>query len=309
MTMTAIDVHIALTKGDLDLDARLTAGPGDVVALVGPNGSGKSTLLRAIAAQTNAGLVFQDRLLFPTMTALDNVAFGLRGLGRKESRRQAAEWLAKLSLTDVAHLRPAALSGGQAQRVALARALAREPTTLLLDEPFAGVDVAARVDVRRAVRQAAEEPGRVTVLVTHEPIDVLNLATKVVVLEGGRVTQAGTVDEVRTRPRSPWAARMAGVNLLPADRVTATAAGTGDFAVIHPRAVTLSRERPTTSARNAWHGRVTDIDLEGDRVRVRLAGDVDLVAEITPAALAELAVREGVELWASVKATEVDVYT
>ena len=300
-----IDVAVRLTRGALDLDARLTAEPGDVVALVGPNGAGKSTLLRAVADQTDAGLVFQDRLLFPTMTALDNVAFGLHPLRRKEARRQAAEWLARFDLSDVAGLKPHALSGGQAARVALARALARQPTVLLLDEPFAGVDVAARVDVRRAVRQAAA-PDRVTVLVTHEPVDVLALATKVVVLENGRITQTGTVDDVRTRPRSPWAARMAGLNLLPAHQVTAT--GTGEFAVIHPRSVTLSKDRPATSARNAWAGAVTDVDFEGDRVRVRIHGDVDLVAEITPSAVEDLGIAEGTPLWASVKATEVDVY-
>ena len=298
-----IDVAVRLTKGALDLDARLTAAPGDVVALVGPNGSGKSTLLRAVAHETGAGLVFQDRLLFPTMTALDNVAFGLRKHGRREARHQAAQWLETLGVADVAGLKPDALSGGQAQRVALARALARQPKALLLDEPFAGVDVAARADVRRAVREAAT-PDRVTVLVTHEPVDVLAFATKVVVLEDGRITQQGTVDDVRTRPRSPWAARMAGLNLLPAHAVTAT--GHGDLAVIHPRSVTLSATRPTSSARNVWQGRVTDVDLEGDRVRVRISGDVDLVAEITPAALAELG--DSRVLWASVKATEVEVF-
>ena len=298
-----IDVAVRMTKGALDLDARLTAQPGDVVALVGPNGSGKSTLLRAVAHQANAGLVFQDRLLFPTMTALDNVAFGLRKQGRREARRQAAHWLEALGVADVAGLKPDALSGGQAQRVALARALARQPAVLLLDEPFAGVDVAARVDVRRAVREAAT-PDRVTVLVTHEPVDVLAFATKVVVLEGGRITQQGSVDDVRTRPRSPWAARMAGLNLLPAHAVTAT--GHGDLAVIHPRSVTLSANRPDSSARNVWQGRVTDIDVEGDRVRVRISGAVDLVAEITPAALAELG--SSPVLWASVKATEVEVF-
>lgn len=299
-----IDVHVRVVRGDLDLDARLAAAPGEVVALVGPNGSGKSTLLRAVAEQApNTGLVFQDRLLFPTMTALDNVAFGLRRLGRREARRQAAEWLDRLGVADVAGLKPHALSGGQAQRVALARALAREPAVLLLDEPFSGVDIEARAEVRRAIRQAAA-PDRTTVLVTHEPVDVLSLATRVVVLEGGRVTQAGTVDEVRTRPRSPWAARMAGLNLLDPAAVTATA--TGEFAVVHPRSVTLSTTEPHTSARNVWRGRVTDVDLEGDRVRVRL--DAGLVAEVTAAAVSELGIAVGRELWASVKATEIDVY-
>jgi len=294
------------------------AEPGDVIALVGPNGAGKSTLLRRLAAehQPDVGLVFQDRLLFPHMTALDNVAFGLRhaGLRKHDARQQAREWLERLHVADLAARKPDALSGGEAQRVAVARALARRPRVLLLDEPFAAVDVEAAAVVRAVIR--AEAAGRVTVLVTHQPLDVLALANKVAVMEAGEITQTGTVDDVRTRPRSPWIARMVGVNLL---KGTATAHGIvvngttvaaltdvrGEaFAVVHPRAVTLSNEQPHTSARNAWPGRLADVDIELDRVRVRVQGAVDLVAEITPAAYSELTPT----VWASVKATEVEVY-
>ncbi|MDQ1436863.1 MAG: molybdate transport system ATP-binding protein [Acidimicrobiaceae bacterium] len=325
-----LDVDVEVQAGSLDLRASLQADAGDVVALVGPNGSGKSTLLRAVAAQRpgEVGLVFQDRLLFPHLNALDNVAFGLRraGLGKSEARGQAQGWLDDVGVGHVAGLRPHALSGGQAQRVALARALARRPAVLLLDEPFAGVDVSAVADVRHAVRTVAAAPNRVCVLVTHQPVDVLALATKVVVLEAGRVVQAGSVADVRNRPRSAWSARMAGVNLLAgqaesgglrvgavvvaavAAAATAGLDGRAAFAVFHPRAVTLSAERPLTSARNAWPGQVADVDMEGDRARVRWVGPVELVAEVTPGAVAEMGLRPGLPVWASVKATEIDLY-
>jgi len=300
--------------------------PGEVVALVGPNGAGKTTLLRAILARRpDAGIVFQDLLLFPHLSALDNVAFGLRrrGLRKGPARAEARGWLERLGVGHVADQRPATLSGGEAQRVAIARTLVLRPALLLLDEPFAALDAAARPDVRRAVRTAlAECPGG-GVLVTHQPVDVLALAHRVVVLEGGRVTQDGPVDEVRSRPRSAWVAEMAGVNLFEgeADEAGLRVAGGGGvelaapstvrgpaFAVVHPHAVTLSRHRPESSARNVWAGQVADVDVDGPRARVRVRGPVDLVAEVTLGAVAELGLTAGAEVWASVKATEVAVY-
>jgi molybdopterin-binding protein len=290
----------------------LDVAPGEVVALVGPNGAGKSTLLRAMLDQRpGTGLMFQDRLLFPHLSALDNVAFGLRrqGVKRKAAHTQARAWLDRLGAGDLADRRPATLSGGEASRVALARALAPRPDLLLLDEPFAAVDLAARPAVRRALRTALQEHRGACVVVTHQPVDVLALASRVVVLEDGRIVQDGPVAEVTARPRSPWAAEMAGLNLLPAELVQAAEHDPGAaWAVIHPRAVTLSRARPEGSARNAWLGTVADIDYEGDRARVRIDGAVGLVAEVTAAAVADLALATGQQVWASVKATEVTVY-
>jgi molybdate transport system ATP-binding protein len=307
----------------LDLDLR----PGEVVALVGPNGAGKTTLLKALMARRpDAGLVFQDLLLFPHLCALDNVAFGLRrrGQSRSQSRAQARQWLERLGVGHVADQRPSTLSGGEAQRVAIARTLVLRPNVLLLDEPFAALDAAARPDVRRAVRAAlAECPGG-GVVVTHQPVDVLALAQRAVVLEAGRIVQDGPVDELRARPRSRWAAEWAGVNLLEGEAVDnglrlggglVVAAATHDpaaagpaYAVVHPHSVTLSRTRPETSARNVWAGTVADVDQEGDRARVRVQGPVDLVAEVTPSAVHDLDLAPGAHVWASVKATEVEVY-
>lgn len=286
-------------------------GPGEVVALVGPNGAGKSTLLRQLAEQPGVGLVFQDLRLFPHLSALDNVAFGLRRHGTRKTaaRAEARDWLDRLGAADVAARKPAHLSGGEAQRVAIARALAPRPDMLLLDEPFAAVDVAARADIRRAVRTALAEHDGGAVLVTHHPVDVLSMAQRVVVLEDRVVVQDGPVDEVRSRPRTKWVAEMAGLNLLDAHQVhAAEPVADAAYAVIHPRAVTLSMNRPESSARNVWRGTVRDIDLEGDVARVRLIGDVDLVAEVTIGAIADLAVAPGSVVWASVKATEVTTF-
>jgi molybdate transport system ATP-binding protein len=321
------------------------------VAILGPNGSGKTTLLRALAGllpieegrveldgevledaatrvwvapqDRRVAMVFQSLLLFPQLSALDNVAFGLRarGVSAGEARTRAYEWLERLELSAVASSRPRALSGGQAQRVALARALITEPRLLLLDEPLASVDASARVELRRTLRAQLAEHRRVRLLVTHDPLEAAALAERVVILENGRVVQHGTFREVTERPRSDWAARMVGLNLLRGDAAAGCLrlAGGGELAVlgevsgpalatIHPRAIALHREMPSGSPRNVVHAVVAGVDHEGDRWRVRLQGRISLVAEVTPGAAAELRLAEGGDVFAAIKATEVDVY-
>lgn len=348
-----LDTHVRLRLGALELDLELTAPPGELVVVVGPNGAGKTTLLRALAGlqpldaghvtldgvalddadagvlvppeRRPVGIVYQDGLLFPHLSALENVAFGLRsrGVGRGEARRQAAGWLRRVGLAGREHTRPGELSGGQAQRVALARALAPQPRLLLLDEPLAALDATTRAEVRRDLRRHLDSYDGVRILVTHDPLEALALATTIVVIEDGRVVQSGPPDEVRGRPRSRYVADLVGVNLLEgtvrghdvvlrsgARLTVADVPSPGDvLAVLHPRAVALHRgERPAGSPRNVWEGTVGALDFEGDRVRVRLDGPVPLVAEVTPAAVHDLGVEEGSTLWASVKATEIAVY-
>ena len=268
-------------------------------------------------------MVFQDYLLFASLTALENVAFGLRarGMAKHEARTKASTWLDRVGLAAHAGHRPRALSGGQAQRVALARALATEPHLLLLDEPLAALDAGARSDVRRDLRRHLATFHGVRLLVTHDPVDAYALADRVVILESGRVAQSGTLADVTTRPRSRYIADLIGLNLL-------TGTGDGDsittatgarvvpaeavegpvFAVIQPHAVALYLAAPQGSPRNVWSSTVTDIDRRADRVRVRLDGPVPLVAEITPAALDALVLRPGDRIWAAVKATEITTY-
>ena len=342
----ALTAEVGVRVGALDLDVALHAGVDEVVAVVGPNGAGKSTLLRALAGlvpldrgrvvlgdlvlddlppeQRPVGVVFQGALLFPHLSALDNVAYGLRarGTNRTEARRRAGDWLERVGLAGEQHQsRPGALSGGQAQRVALARALATEPALLLLDEPLSAVDVSAKAQLRRVLRQQLATSPAVRLVVTHDPVDAMALADRLVVLEGGRVTQEGPLSEVTTRPRSPWVAQLAGLNLfrgrVDGDRLllddgsainVATGVRGPAFALVHPRAVALHRSQPGGSARNAWVGEAAGLHLEGDRVRVQVDGSPPIVAEVTPAAATELRLAEGGLVWISLKATEVDVY-
>jgi molybdate transport system ATP-binding protein len=242
-------------------------------------------------------------------------------VGKGEARRQAGAWLEQVGGADHARHRPRALSGGEAQRVALARALVTGPRLLLLDESLAAVDVSARGDLRRTLKAALTGFAGARILVTHDPLEAAALAERIVVLEHGEIVQSGTVADVTARPRSRWVAEMVGLNLCRGcargtrvhinrdiDLIVATAAYGEVFAVVHPRAVTLHRHRPDSSARNAWAGTTESLDLEGDRVRVRVSGPIPIVAEVTPAAVADLHLADGGPVWVSVKATEVAVY-
>jgi molybdate transport system ATP-binding protein len=345
-----LSAHVTVALGSLELDASLEAREEETVAILGPNGAGKTTMLRALAGlvlldrgridldgvvlddggrvfvspeRRPIGVVFQDYLLFPHLSVLENVAFGLRsrGTNRTVARAAARAALEQVGLADRAAVKPVALSGGQAQRVALARAMVTEPRLLLLDEPLAALDQSARGSVRRELRShLASFPG-VRILVTHDPLDAAALADRLVILEHGRVVQTGSFADVSTHPRSPYVAELVGVNLLRGvaggdhldmpggGRLVVPGAGTGEaLGIVHPRSVSLHREQPTGSPRNVTVGRVESIELLGDRVRVRVAGALPLIAEITPAALTDLALEPGSTVWTAVKATDVTVY-
>ncbi|HYK97148.1 MAG TPA: ABC transporter ATP-binding protein [Candidatus Acidoferrales bacterium] len=344
----SLEVAIRASAGAFAVDATFAAVAGQTVAILGPNGAGKTTLIRAIAGLVPAsgrvvldgvaledsdrgisvpterrpvGVVFQQYLLFPHLTVLDNVAYGPRARGAGHAQVIAQGWLERLGIAHLATARPATLSGGEAQRVALARALAIEPRLLLLDEPLAALDVATRSLVRRELRSQLAVFGGVRVLVTHDPVDALTLADSVVVLERGTVVQQGAVAEVAQRPRSDFVADLLGINLLRGrahdgvldvaggSAIAITAHDTGEmFATIRPSAIALYRERPEGSPRNVFRGAVSAIECGAERCRVRLRAAVPLVAEVTPAAVAALGLVEGVELWASFKATEIDTY-
>jgi molybdate transport system ATP-binding protein len=269
------------------------------------------------------GIVFQDYLLFDHLTALDNVAFGLRarGVDRAAARRRAGEWLERVGLADRARSRPATLSGGEAQRVALARALALDPRVLLLDEPLAALDVGTRRQVRRDLRHHLDGFDGIRVLVTHDPVDAYALADRVAILDRGRVAQVGTIGEITAHPRSRYVAELVGTNLITGTigpdglttpsgttvAVVADFAGPG-FAIVRPQSITLSRQVGDTSARNTFTGTIDDIDRLGDRVRVGIDGPLHLTAEITAAALDNLALRPGDPICAAVKATDIHTY-
>ncbi len=344
-----LNARIELRLGTLDLDATIEAAQNEIVALLGPNGAGKTTFLRAVAGLVHPdrarvvldgvvledsalgvrvpterrpiGIVFQQHLLFPHLTVLENVAFGLRARHRPDARTAAGAWLERVGLEKYANARPSALSGGEAQRVALARALAIDPRLLLLDEPLSALDATARVALRRELRRHLASFSGARLLVTHDPLEAAALADRLVILESGRVVQSGPVEEVTRHPRSRFVADLVGVNLLRGraaagviaigggQQLTALDAGDGDvFAVIHPRSVAIHRVHPEGTPRNVWPGTVRSVDLLGERARVAIGGALPIVAEVTASSVRDLDLREHAEVWVSVKAAEVGVY-
>ncbi|MQB00867.1 MAG: ATP-binding cassette domain-containing protein [Actinobacteria bacterium] len=343
------DVRVG--RGDRTIAAHVVADPSRRVVIVGPNGAGKSTVLAALAGtvrldegrielgdrlladtdtdvhlgphERNVGVVFQDGLLFPHMTVLDNVAFGprSRGASRDRAGRRAREELERFDLHSLAEARPRALSGGEAQRVALARALAAGPDLLLLDEPFGALDVTSRVEVRRAVRLALDESSATAILVTHDPVEALAMGDRIVVMEKGRVSQSGSPDEIRARPRSAYVGDLVGLNVIhgrgqgdsveiPGDTAL-TLAEPMDGPVIvtfHPHAVSLHATRPEGSMRNVWETSVRHVEHFGGRVRVELDSPPGAAVEVTGAAASELGLAGGRRVWASLKATEIGCF-
>jgi molybdate transport system ATP-binding protein len=345
-----LDARLVLARGDLQLDVELQVPPGGVLALLGPNGAGKSTSLQLLAGllapaggyvrvggelwddvasgrrvpaeARSVGVVFQDYLLFPRMSARDNVAFGLRarGVDKAAARARADGWLDRVDLGDHGSRRPAELSGGQAQRVALARALATDPLVLLLDEPLAALDAGTRMSVRTDLRRHLDEFAGATVIVTHDPLDALVLADQVVVVEAGRVVQVGTPHDIARRPRTRYVAQLVGLNLL-RGRASGTDVALDDgshwtiaeraegevYVVVRPSSVAVHVDRPAGSPRNVWQGQISTLEQHGDLVRLTVAGPPDMFVDVTAEAVADLRLGVGQSIWCSVKATDLTV--
>ena len=352
MTTLHLDANVRVGEFRLQIAADVPAGL--VLAVVGPNGAGKTTLLRAVAGlapveegsirlgdavlddaaqgvyvpveHRPVGYVFQDYRLFPHLSVTDNVAFALRsrGIGRSASRDDVRSWLQRFDLTALANRRPHQLSGGQAQRVALARALVATPQVLLLDEPLAALDAQTRLEIRSELRRHLAEFDGVCLMVTHDPLEALILADRMLVLENGQVTQRGTTAEVAARPATPYVASLVGLNLYRAtvtskdtvwlDNGASLAAPVHDLSgavlvAFRPSAAAVYLDQPGVgSPRNTWPAVVTNAELLNDRVRLRVEGMITAYVDVTAAAVAELRLAPGAEVWVSVKSTEIDVY-
>jgi molybdate transport system ATP-binding protein len=356
------DLQLRAVVADRGVDIEFSIAKDEVLAILGPNGAGKSTALHLIAGlvrpdsgeirlgdrvlndtaagvfvPTHArrvGLLLQDPLLFPHLSVAANVAFAPRSGHRRRPRRHAgavaAHWLAQVEATDLADRMPRQLSGGQAQRVALARALAADPDVLLLDEPLAGLDVATAGAMRKLLRNKLTRDGRSAVLVTHELLDVLALADRVLILESGRIVETGSAAAVLAAPRSHFGARFAGVNLLSGTAGAAGAVNTewgavwygnpapdvvvGEraVAVFRPAAVAVYRDKPHGSPRNTLEVTVAELDSSGPAIRVRADEQPDgapgLAADITTESAAELRLAPGERVYFSVKAQEIAVH-
>jgi molybdate transport system ATP-binding protein len=349
-----MSLDIALSLPDRGVELELTVADGETLALLGPNGAGKSTVLESVAGllrphdgsirigdrvltdvrngstkrfvrphRRNTALLAQEPLLFPNLSALDNVAFGPRskGAGRAVARGAARQWLARVHSDELRDRRPRQLSGGQAQRVALARALAVEPDVVLLDEPMAALDAQIAPALRRTLKEVLA--AQTSLLVTHDLVDTLLLADRVAVLDSGRIVEQGPTMVVLTHPRSAFAAHLADLNMAvgrwrngaveldDGRRIEGMTSGheptegAPAVAVFRPSAVSIFRKSPEGSPRNHLRATITEILPHAGVIRVRAGA---FSADITPTSEANLALIPGDSVIFSVKATEVSVY-
>ncbi len=343
---------LTVEREGFEAEASFAVEDAETLALLGPNGAGKSTIVAALAGllpltrgrieldgrridalapeDREVGVALQDGLLFPHLSALENVAFPLRARRRSAhaARARAAALLERLAPGVDPAARPAALSGGQRQRTALARALAAEPRLLLLDEPLSAVDVSAKAELRTLLAEVIRTFAGPCVLVVHDPIDALTLADRIAILEHGRIVQTGTPAEIRSAPATPYAADLVGVNLY-AGRLEPAEGGAGSLvtadgaltvgwpddvphapvervlATLRPSDVALHLRRPEGSPRNVLEGPVAEVAVHGERARVRVRSAPPVIAEVTLGSVERLALREGTHVFASWKAVEV----
>ena len=366
-------LELSMSIGARNLELTLSVGATETVALMGANGAGKSSVLQALSGlvkpdaghatlggrplfrlgtdgsartastsdfwlpphQRGIGTLAQEPLLFPHLSVLDNVAFGPRSAGatKAAAATTAWQWLREVDAGDLAGQKPAQLSGGQAQRVALARALATDPELLLLDEPMAALDVNTTPFLRSLLKRVLA--GRRAIIVTHDVLDALMLADRIIVMEQGRIVESGPTAAVLTHPRSAFAASLAGLNVLsgtlsgstllmsdgvkvegrPAGGLLAQApqlapaplamGGPEGLAAFAPSSVSVFLSPPVGSPRNCFAVRVTELAPQGSHIRVRASG---LAADVSPAAIAELGLEPGTEVFFVVKAAEVVLY-
>lgn len=273
-------------------------------------------------ADRRIGVVFQEALLFRHMDVQQNIEFGPKSLKRNsdQSRRLIELWIDRLDLDHLRSRRPAELSGGETQRVAIARTMVTEPDLLILDEPLAAIDASARPRIRRILARSLHEFGGPAIVITHDPAEAFLLADDIFIIEDGRITQSGSPEDIRMKPATRYAADLAGVNMT-----TGTAAGgsvvvgnhtlhisdshvTGEVVItIRPQAISLHRHKPEGSARNSWQTTVRRVESHGEIVRVATGGPLELTAEVTTSGASDVGVAVGETVWASIKATEIDV--
>ena len=337
-----LDARVILNRDSLTLDVELQLQHGEVIAVLGPNGAGKTSLLHALlgwlelesgwimvngevidSPDTDSyvppqhrpfGMVFQDGLLFPHMSVEKNILFGAGkdfNLKPLAESLQANELLAKF---------PSELSAGERQRAAIARSLAARPKVLFLDEPFSALDIQGKRRGRSLLKEALAIGVSGCLIVPHDLVDAFTLADRVMIIEGGKLTQFDVPDRIRSRPGSEWIADLVGWNYyegIGEGSVVTLPHGTTIFTAqddldgptsisINPASVSIFRSQPSGSPRNSWLSSIQSIEILGGRARVSLVGEIDICADITITAANELRQLISSEVWVSVKATEVD---
>lgn len=348
--MSALDARVVVERPGFRLDATVRAAAGEVVAVMGPSGAGKSTLLGVLAglialdeghvrlgdreldaaprprlrtAPSRRGIVLlgQEPRLFPHLSAHANIAFGLRvhGATKEVAGAEADEWLWRVGLDGMGPRRPGQLSGGQQQRIALARALATSPAAILLDEPLSSLDTETAGDVRALLHDQLTATRTTAIVATHDAVDAVSLASQLIVLEVGRVTQSGPVREVLASPATRFTAAVAGLNrvagavrgprwerdgmALPVGGgASARLDGTAAAAVFRPSAVGIARAEADTwtgalrlapaVAEGEWLARVTRLEQTPAGVRVRTA-EPEVAVDVSADQVAELGLAPG----------------
>jgi len=356
---TSLEAGIVVRRGTFTLDVELSVADGEIIALLGPNGAGKSTLLGAISGlirpdsghvrvagrvvtertasarvsvppeRRRIGLLSQDPLLFPHLTAVENVAFGQRAQGRPRSdaRRDAHEWLDAVGLAEFADRKPTALSGGQQQRVAIARALAARPDVLLLDEPLAALDVQTATHIRRLLSERLAQSATTTILVTHDVLDAVVLADRCAILNDGQIIDDGPKSRVLGHPKNQFIAALAGVNLVVgvsdgADGVVqadgrvlhghvagrhTVEAGQPVSAVFSPSAIDVRNQRDESADANRWTATIESLEPSAGGIRIRVREDADLIIDVSPAAAVGLVLSAGTAISVSVDPVAVTI--
>jgi molybdate transport system ATP-binding protein len=347
----ALEFDLEHSLRALELRVELGVARGETVALAGPSGAGKTTILRLIAGlarpergrvlcggetwldtesgisrapeQRNCGYLFQEYALFPHLSVLENVVYGMSAVPRRVRSERARELLARFGIEALADARPAALSGGERQRVALARALARRPQVLLLDEPLSALDTRTRAGAARELAALLAEAEVPALLVTHDFEEAALLADRVAVMDRGRIVQSGPAAELAASPRSAFVADFTGAAVLQGEAersaagltivaldgggtVASTDTAEGRVAAsVFPWEVALepAGSELRGSARNRLKADVVSVTRIGNRVRVGLATPQPLAAEVTEAAVSDLALEPGRVVTATWKAT------
>ncbi|HCK74456.1 MAG: ABC transporter ATP-binding protein [Acidimicrobiaceae bacterium] len=337
-----LDARVILNRDSLTIDVELQLQHGEVIAVLGPNGAGKTSLLHALlgwlelesgwimvngevidSPDTDSyvppqhrpfGMVFQDGLLFPHMSVEKNILFGA---GKDFNLKPLAE---SLQVSELLAKFPSELSAGERQRAAIARSLAARPKVLFLDEPFSALDIQGKRRGRSLLKEALAIEVSGCLMVTHDLVDAFTLADRVMIIEGGKLTQFDVPDRIRSRPGSEWIADLVGWNYyegIGEGSVVTLPHGTTIFTAqddldgptsisINPASVSIFKSQPSGSPRNTWLSSIQNIEILGGRARVSLVGEIDICADITTVAANELRQSISSEVWVSVKATEVD---
>ena len=340
------DLNISLPGFKLS-EINLSIGENEFFILMGPTGAGKTVLLEAIAGlvpiksgkiligekditrlppeKRGISIVYQDYALFPHLTVLENITYGLHfhRIDKTHAKKRLDRLLEVLNLFGLKQRFPVNLSGGEKQRVALARALMVEPKVLLLDEPLSALDPNFREEVRSALKRLHQSSNTTFLMVTHDFVEVLSLAGRAAVMNKGRIEQTGHVKEIFEKPASPFVADFVGMkNLFKASfnetyamvsgvriEIGRTVDPSSQYLAVRPEDIVISRNKFSSSMRNNYSGIIIQIDNQGFyyEIDVRIK-DVSFKGLITKGALIELGLEEGIPVYVSFKASAVHVF-